>query len=113
MEVDLRLFSLNGNYRPRYFRKAKILKSVESVLKTRNISHITQEAYEFITTYCGSAPHYNISSWKCAYSDIRDFVNLFLKSNEYGVNLERAVRNKENWDIGLLEEFATIRGIVE
>jgi len=113
MEVDLRLFSPDGNYRPRHFRKAKILKSIESVLKTRNISHITQEAYEFITTYCGSAPHYNISSWKRAYSDIRDFVNLFLKSNEYGVNLERAVRNEENWEKELLDEYATIIGIVE
>jgi len=113
MEVDLRLFILDGSYRPRHFRKAKILKSIESVLKTRNISHITQEAYEFVTTYCGSAPHYNISSWKRAHSDIRDFVNLFLKSNEYGVNLERAVRNEENWEKELLEEYATISGIVE
>jgi hypothetical protein len=96
-----------------YFRKDKILKSFESVLKTKKINHITQEAYEFITSYCGSVPHYNINSWKRAYSDIRDFVNLFLKSNEYGVNLEKAVRNKENWGKELLEEFVTIRGIVE
>lgn len=107
------MFSLAESCRPRHFRKAKILKSIESVLKTRNISHITQEAYEFITFYCGSAPHYNINSWKRAYKDIRDFVNLFLKGNEYGVNLEKAVRNKENWEKELLDELPTVRGIVE
>jgi hypothetical protein len=113
IEVDLRLSGLAGSFRPRHFRKARILKSVESVLKSRNISHLTQEAYEFITSYCGSAPHYNINSWKRAYKDIRDLLNLFLKGNEYGVNLEKAVINRENWEKELFEEFATIRGIVE
>ena len=81
---------------------------MESVLRTRNINRLTQEAYEFITSYCGSAHHINISAWKRAYSDVRDFVNLFLKSNEYGVNLEKVVREKSG-----TRELAVISGIVE
>jgi hypothetical protein len=92
----------------RRFSRERILKSVESVLKTRNINRLTPEAYEFITSYCGSAPHINISAWKRAHSDIRDFVDLFLKSNEYGVNLEKAVGEKSG-----TRELAVIGGIVE
>ena len=96
------------NYLGRRFSKEHILKSVESVLRTRNINQLTQETYEFITSYCGSAPHINVSAWRRAYSDVRDFVNLFLKSNEYGVNLEKVVREKSG-----TRELAVIRGIVE
>lgn len=92
----------------RRFSKERILKSVESVLRTRNINRLTQEAYEFISSYCGSVPHININAWKRAYSDVRDFVDLFLKSNEYGVNLEKAVREKSG-----TRELAVIDGIVE
>ena len=81
---------------------------MESVLRTRNINPLTQEAYEFITSYCGSARHINISAWKRAYSDVRVFVNLFLKSNEYGVNLEKVVREKSE-----TKRLAVISGIVE
>jgi hypothetical protein len=96
----------------RRFSKERILKSVESVLKTRNINRLTQEAYEFITSYCGSAPHYNANAWKRAYADVRDFVNLFLKSNEYGVNLERAVIVKKK-EANRSQELPVIKGIVE
>jgi hypothetical protein len=92
----------------RRFRRERILKSVESVLKTGNINRLTPEAYEFITSYCGSAAHININAWRRAYSDVRDFVSLFLKSNEYGVNLEKAVREKSG-----TRELAVISGIVE
>ena len=92
----------------RRFSKERILKSVESVLRTRNINRLTQEAYEFISSYCGSVPHININAWKRAYSDVRDFVDLFLKSNEYGVNLEKAVREKSG-----TRELAVIIGIIE
>ncbi len=78
-----------GSYPARRFSRERILKSVESVLKTRDISRLSQEAYEFITFYCGTASHYSISGWKDVHRDVRDFVNLFLKSNEYGINLER------------------------
>lgn len=106
--------TLRGRYASKYFRRARILKSVELVLKTKNINHITQETYEFITSCCGSAAHYNINSWKRPYSDLRDFVNLFLKGNEYGVNLEKALRSKGSWGKGLPpEESSTVRGIVE
>jgi hypothetical protein len=96
----------------RRFSKERILKSVESVLKTRNINRLTQEAYEFITSYCGSATHYNVSAWKRAYADVRDFVNLFLKSNEYGVNLERAAIVKKK-EANRSQELSVIQGIVE
>ena len=45
------------------------------------------------------------------YADVRDFVNLFLKSNEYGVNLERAAiaRKKE---ANRSQELSVIKGIV-
>jgi hypothetical protein len=92
----------------RRFSKEHILKSVESVLRTRNINRLTQEAYEFITSYCGSAPHINNNAWKRTHSDVRDFVSLFLKSNEYGVNLEKTVREKSG-----TRELAVISGIVE
>lgn len=92
----------------RRFRRERILKSVESVLKTGNINRLTPEAYEFITSYCGSAVHININAWRRAYTDVRDFVSLFLKSNEYGVNLEKAVSEKSG-----TRELAVISGIVE
>jgi hypothetical protein len=98
-------------YPARRFSSERVLKSVESVLKTRDINRLSQEAYEFITSYCGTAPHYSISGWKHAHRDVRDFANLFVKSNEYGINLERAV--KENSGKDLPEEFGTVSGIVE
>jgi hypothetical protein len=108
------LSALNESYGSKFFRKAKILKSVELVLKTNNINHITRESYEFITSYCGSAAHYSINSWKRSYSDVRDFVNLFLKGNEYGVNLEKALKSKGSLGKGLpREESCIVKGIIE
>lgn len=95
----------------RRFNSDRILKSVESVLKSRNINRLTREAYEFIVLYCGSAPHYSFSSWKHAYSDIRDFANLFLSSNEYGINLEKVV-GKSFGKYHQPKELAIVSGIV-
>lgn len=95
----------------RRFNRERILKSVDCVLKSRNINRLTREAYEFIVLYCGSAPHYSFCSWKHAYSDIRDFANLFLSSNECGVNLEKAARKSFGKD--LPKELAIVSGIVE
>jgi hypothetical protein len=94
----------------RRFNGNPILKSVESVLKNRNINRLTKEAYEFIVLYCGSAPHYSFCSWKHAYSDIRDFVDLFLSSNECGINLEKVVRKSLGKDSP--KELAIVSGTV-
>ena len=69
------------------FSESKILKNVEEVLKRRDTSYLSEAAYCFITQHCGSSPTGIPEIWTHRYSDVRDFVNLFLKENELGQNI--------------------------
>ena len=69
------------------YSKERITASVERILKHRDIAHLTKEAYDFITTYCGSIAHYDIHGWRAAYADPRAFLDFFLFRNEYGTCL--------------------------
>jgi hypothetical protein len=60
------------------------VKSIEKVLKKKDLKYLTKEAYNFITLRCGSIAHYNIECWRYYYRDLRDFLDFFLVKNEYG-----------------------------
>ena len=76
------------------FSESKILKNIEEVLKRRDTSCLSEAAYCFITQHCGSAPAVIPEIWIQRYSDVRDFINLFLKENELGQNISKDVQNR-------------------
>ena len=74
------------------FSESKILKNIEEVLKRGDTSCLSEAAYCFITQHCGSAPEVLPEIWIHRYSDVRDFINLFLKENELGQNISKDLR---------------------
>lgn len=69
------------------FKKKAILQNVELILKSGDITKLNKPTYEFISLNCGTIAHYSLYGWQETYKDLRDFINLFLISNEYGNNL--------------------------
>jgi hypothetical protein len=94
------------------FKKENILHSVELILSNKEISYLTEEAYKFITLYCGSIAHYSKNGWCYEYSDLRDFVNFFLKRNEYGDNLSDEEKSLYRRQM-TAQEREVVEGIVE
>ena len=80
------------------FSESKILKNIEEVLKRRDTSCLSEAAYCFITQHCGSASAVIPEIWIQRYSDVRDFINLFLKENELGQNISRDLQNQNASD---------------
>ena len=71
----------------REFSEARIVRSIERVLRRKDVDLLTYEAYTFIHLYCGSIAHFSLEGWKHTYKDLRDFLNFFLLRNEYGASL--------------------------
>ena len=65
------------------------MKSIEKVLKKKDLKYLTKEAYNFIILRCGSIAHFNIDGWRYYYRDLRDFLDFFLVKNEYGECLSK------------------------
>ncbi|MDG6995607.1 MAG: hypothetical protein JRN52_06775 [Nitrososphaerota archaeon] len=80
------------------FSESKIVKNIEEVLKRRDTSCLSDAAYCFITQHCGSAPAVIPEIWIRRYSDVREFINLFLKENELGQNISRDLQNQNGSD---------------
>lgn len=49
-----------------------IVNSVNKVLKTRNIEHLTKAAYKFVMLSPGFIAHYDIHGFKAAYSNVNN-----------------------------------------
>jgi len=84
------------------------VKSIEKVLKKKDLKYLTKEAYNFITLRCGSIAHYNIDGWRYHYRDLRDFLDFFLVKNEYGKCLAK-VSELDYWPV---EDKEVIREII-
>jgi len=84
------------------------VKSIEKVLKKRDLKYLTKEAYNFITLRCGSIAHFSIEGWRYHYRDLRDFLDFFLVKNEYGECLVK-VSELDYWSV---EDREVIREII-
>jgi hypothetical protein len=84
------------------------VKSIEKVLKKKDLKYLTKEAYNFITLRCGSIAHFNIDGWRYYYRDLRDFLDFFLIKNEYGECLAK-VSELDYWSV---EDSEVIREII-
>ena len=69
------------------FSATRILANIEEVLRLRDITKLSESAYCFIVQHCGSAMAATPEIWKHRYSDLRDFINLFLVRNEIGQSI--------------------------
>jgi len=54
--------------------KSGIIKSIEKVVKTKNIDNLSMEAYQFINIASGFIAHYDINGFKYEYQNVADFV---------------------------------------
>jgi hypothetical protein len=84
------------------------VKSIEKVLKKKDLKYLTKEAYNFIILRCGSIAHFNIEGWRYHYRDLRDFLDFFLVKNEYGECLAK-VSELDYWSV---EDMGVIREII-
>jgi len=84
------------------------VKSIEKVLKKRDLKYLTKEAYNYITLRCGSIAHFSIDGWRYYYRDLRDFLDFFLVKNEYGECLAK-VTELDYWPV---EDREVIREII-
>gem|GEM_PF-3176502 len=84
------------------------MKSIEKVLKKRDLKYLNEEAYNFITLRCGSIAHFSIEGWRYYYRDLRDFLDFFLVKNEYGECLAK-VSELDYWPV---EDKEVIREII-
>jgi hypothetical protein len=84
------------------------VKSIEKVLKKKDLKYLTKEAYNFIILKCGSIAHFSIDGWRYYYRDLRDFLDLFLVKNEYGECLAK-VSELDYWSV---EDKKVIREII-
>lgn len=78
------------------FSATKILTNIEEVLRLRDIGKLSESAYCFITQHCGSAAAANPKIWRQCYSDLRDFINLFIVTNDLGQNISLEVCHNRN-----------------
>jgi hypothetical protein len=84
------------------------VKSIEKVLKKKDLKYLTKKAYNFIILRCGSIAHYNIDGWRYYYRDLRDFLDFFLVKNEYGECLAK-VSELDYWSV---EDGEVLREII-
>jgi hypothetical protein len=84
------------------------VKSIEKVLKKKDLKYLTKEAYNFITLRCGSIAHFSIEGWRYHYRDLRDFLDFFLVKNEYAECLVK-VSELDYWSV---EDREMIREII-
>ena len=54
--------------------KQNIIKSIEEVIKTKNIDNLTKDTYDFVNALSGFIAHYNINGFKTHYENTADFV---------------------------------------
>jgi hypothetical protein len=84
------------------------VKSIEKVLKKKDLKYLTKEAYNFIILRCGSIAHFSIDGWRYHYRDLRDFLDFFLVKNEYGECLAK-MSEHDYWPV---EDKEVIREII-
>jgi hypothetical protein len=84
------------------------VKSIEKVLKKKDLKYLTKEAYNFIILRCGSIAHFSIEGWRYYYRDLRDFLDFFLVKNEYGECIAK-VSELDYWPV---EDKEVIREII-
>jgi hypothetical protein len=84
------------------------VKSIEKVLKKKDLKYLSKEAYHFITLRCGSIAHFDIDGWRYHYRDPIDFLDFFLIKNEYGECLAK-VSELDFWSV---EDREVIREII-
>jgi hypothetical protein len=84
------------------------VKSIEKVLKKKDLKYLTKEAYCFITLRCGSIAHFSIDGWRYHYRDLRDFLDFFLVKNEYGECIAK-VSELDYWSV---EDKEVLREII-
>jgi len=84
------------------------VKSIEKVLKKKDLKYLTKEAYNFIILRCGSIAHFSIEGWRYHYRDLRDFLDFFLVKNEYGECLAK-MSEHDYWPV---EDKEVIREII-
>jgi hypothetical protein len=105
------------------FNMKHILKNVEDVFKSKDISRLSKQSYQFITLYMGFIAHYDLHGFRNEYADLRDFAKR-LQTSEYSndpdYNLRQADREETDADFRKRygeekqkEKAETIREIVK
>lgn len=90
-----------------------ILRNVDEILRNRDINLMSKETYNFINLHCGTIAHYDRDGWCNRYSDLRDFVDLFLVRNEYGENLSELILTPRFHEPDLAPVVPVIEGIID
>jgi hypothetical protein len=63
--------------------KDKILKDVRTIVKSNDMSKMTNHLYDFLNLCCGSIAHYNKQGWIEVYPTV-SHLRQFFSCNEYG-----------------------------
>ena len=71
----------------------KIVKSLTSVFKTKNIENLTNDAYKFLCLMSGFIAHYDLHGFRSNYSDLKYLVSDILHSPDC-IDPERMIRDK-------------------
>jgi hypothetical protein len=80
-----------NNYAP--VPKDNILRSIESVLKNKDIDKLTKEAYNFLYLMSGFIAHYDLYGFRSNYRDLRYLVDDILHSADC-IDPERMIQDK-------------------
>lgn len=70
-----------------------ILASVEKIFQTKDIKHLTEDAYKLIMNMSGFIAHYDRHGFMHNYEDLRELINDLLRSYDC-TNPERMIRDK-------------------
>jgi len=62
--------------------KRGIVNSLKRVIKTKNIDHLTLDAYRFVMNISGFIAHYNIHGFKGEYENVADLIADLQRSSD-------------------------------
>jgi len=56
-----------------------VIKNFQEVIESKDIGKMSKELYEFLHLHCGFIAHYDINGFKAAYTNPRDFADVFIR----------------------------------
>jgi len=90
--------------------KDKILKDMKLIVKSNDMTKMTNHLYEFLSLCCGSIAHYNKMGWIDTYPTVTHLTQFFRK-NEFG---EKVINHIPHWKtdvIGIVQGIHKVLGI--
>ena len=90
--------------------KDKILKDVKAIVKSKDMTKMTNHLYDFFNLCCGSIAHYNKLGWIDTYPTVTHLTQFF-KRNEFG---EKVINHIPHWKtdvIGIVQGINKILGV--